>query len=83
MFGPRKPRCVDFTMQTYSKRYDFSTVFDAIDRVGLAGQLLANGLGWLGWLGWPHCDIHIHYGNHEKEWIFTIFQRFLENLGVY
>ena len=28
LFGPRKARCVDFIKQTYSKRYDFSTVFD-------------------------------------------------------
>ena len=28
LFGPRKARCVDFSRQTYSERYDFSTVFD-------------------------------------------------------
>ena len=27
-FGARKARCVDFIKQTYSKRYDFSTIFD-------------------------------------------------------
>ena len=27
-FGPRKARCVDFSKQTYSERYDFSTVLD-------------------------------------------------------
>ena len=37
LFGPRKPRCVDFFMQTYSKRYDFFDRFrsfssTAIDR---------------------------------------------------
>ena len=46
MFGPRKPRCVDFFMQTYSERYDFfdrfrsfsSTAIDrgiGIDRFGV------------------------------------------------
>ena len=46
MFGPRKPRCVDFIRQTYSKRYDFfdrsrscsSTAIDrgiGIDRFGV------------------------------------------------
>ena len=29
----------------------FSTVFDAIDRVRLAGELLANGAGWAGLAG--------------------------------
>ena len=37
LFGPRKPRCVDFFMQTYSERYDFFDRFrsfssTAIDR---------------------------------------------------
>ena len=37
MFGPRKPRCVDFSRQTYSERYDFFDRFrsfssTAIDR---------------------------------------------------
>ena len=37
LFGPRKPRCVDFFMQTYSYRYDFFDRFRsyssaAIDR---------------------------------------------------
>ena len=37
LFGPRKPRCVDFIRQTYSKRYDFFDRFrsfssTAIDR---------------------------------------------------
>ena len=37
IFGPRKPRCVDFIRQTYSKRYDFFDRFrsfssTAIDR---------------------------------------------------
>ena len=36
-FGPRKPRCVDFSRQTYSNRYDFCDRFrsfssTAIDR---------------------------------------------------
>ena len=46
LFGPRKPQCVDFTRQTYSKRYDFfdrfrsfsSTAIDrgiGIDRFGV------------------------------------------------
>ena len=29
LFGPRTPRCVDFRMQTYSKRYDFFDRFRA------------------------------------------------------
>ena len=42
LFGPRKPRCVDFFMQTYSERYDFFDRFrsfssTAIDRgIGIA-----------------------------------------------
>ena len=54
MFGPRKPRCVDFFMQTYSERYDFFDRFRSFEhRVRLRHREVAKWLGWLaGWLGW-------------------------------
>ena len=54
MFGPRKPRCVDFIRQTLRKRYDFFDRFRSFEhRVRLRHREVAKWLGWLaGWLGW-------------------------------
>ena len=49
MFGPRKPRCVDFIRQTLRKRYDFFDRFRCIRWWQV--KCLQTGLGWLGWLG--------------------------------
>ena len=35
MFGPRKPRCVDFFMQTYSERYDFFDRFRSVSSTAI------------------------------------------------
>ena len=35
LFGPRKPRCVDFMMQTYSKRYDFFDRFRSFSSIAI------------------------------------------------
>ena len=32
LFGPRKSKCVDFLMQTLRNAYDFSIVFEQLDR---------------------------------------------------
>ena len=54
LFGPRKPRCVDFIRQTYGKRYDFfdisSTAIDRGVEVATRGRGCQMGWGWLGWL---------------------------------
>ena len=47
LFGPRKPRCVDFIRQTYGKRYDFFDRFEYRDRSRGRGCQM----GWAGW-GW-------------------------------
>ena len=46
MFGPRKPRCVDFIRQTLSKRYDFFRRFRR-DRSRHREVAKWAGLGWL------------------------------------
>ena len=35
MFGPRKPRCVDFSRQTYSERYDFFDRFRSVSSTAI------------------------------------------------
>ena len=62
MFGPRKPRCVDFIRQTLRKRYDFFDRFRSFEhRVRLRHREVAKWLGWAGLAGWQvRCDIHIH-----------------------
>ena len=53
MFGPRKPRCVDFIRQTRRKRYDFFDRFRSFEhRVRLRHREVAKWLAGLGWLGW-------------------------------